>query len=759
MASLDELQRNLRYALRTFLRNRLLTCSVVLTLVVGVGLNAAIFSVVNGMVFRARVVRNPRSFVQILTNYHRDRADPWKTSLSDYRAFQAARSVGNLQAWAVVHTTVDIDPRDNLAMLVSCGFFSLYGLDSAERGRVFQESDCAKSGSGAVVVISEEIWKRTFSSDPAIAGRQVLLNHHPYTIIGVTPAGFSGRLRGGGIWIPYTMQTQFFGGTDLFSDPNTPWLTVEGRVLPGQSRSQVQAELARLAPNLSLTLSNGSLLQHPTSGPIVKWVAPLMLGAFGLILLLACANVTMLLLSRAAARQKEMAIRLSLGANRGTLIRMLLTEGILLSLCAGVLSLGLVAAVPSLFERIMWRAPHYVVEADWLVFAYLMGLTLLAGIITGLAPTAESFKLNLNGSLKGQETRFGWRTRDILIGGQVATSLVLLIGAALFARTEFSMLSGNANFETSRVLQVQLNTRTVFPGSIEATLKSVPGVESVCFASTPPLAGKTPDVVTLAGRQAILNFVSPGCFATLGIPLVRGTSDSVVVSQAFALGRNVIGKTVLNKAVSGIARDLTYIRSGVVDGPVIYLPKMQGSPQDSILVRVHGEPEPIAQAISHALLAIDPNQTAVPATLGSRIDETAARFAAIEGIVVILGSVALLLAVIGIYGVVGFAVIRRMKEFGIRLALGATAADVLRAVVGPGLKPILTGLVCGATLAVAGSFGLQQIFRNSPISLNIANPIPYVAVSLILVASAVTAMLLPGLKAAFTVPAKSLRED
>ncbi len=267
MVSLDELQQNLRYAIRTLARNRLLSCSVVLTLVVGVGLNAAIFSVVNGMVFRTRVVRNPRSFVQILTDYHRDRVDPWKTSLSDYRTFQTAASVKNLEAWTVVHTTVDDGPQDHLAMLVSCGFFSLYGLEAPAQGRVFSSADCVQPGSSPVVVIGEELWKREFSSDPAIGGRKLLLNHHLYTIVGVAPAGFSGRLRGGGIWIPYTMQSQFFGGTDLFKDNATPWLTVEGRLVPGHSRSQASTELAGIAPGISVTLSDGSLVQHPFFRP------------------------------------------------------------------------------------------------------------------------------------------------------------------------------------------------------------------------------------------------------------------------------------------------------------------------------------------------------------------------------------------------------------------------------------------------------------------------------------------------------------
>jgi predicted permease len=732
---------------------------VALTLVIGLGLNAAIFSVLNGMVFSARIEKNPSTFVQILTDDRRNQGEAWKTSLGDYLTFQKAQPVRNLEAWAVVHTTIDDRPEDNLAMLVSCGFFTLYGLEVPLRGRILQSRDCAEPGSRPLVMISEELWKRDFSSDPAIVGRTVLLNHHPYTVIGIAPARFSGRLRGAGIWIPYTMEAHFFGGADPFTDSSTPWLTIEGRLTPGYSRSRALTELSLLAPHLSISLTNGSLLQHPSSAPAVKWVVPLTLGAFGLILLLACANVTMLLLSRATARRKEMAIRLSLGASRRALVSMLITEGILLSSCAGALSLGLVAGVPLLFERVMWRAPHYTVKPDWPVFGYLAMLTLLAGVVTGLAPAAESFKVNVSGSLKGEPFKFRWPTRDTLIAGQVATSLVLLIGAALFARAEFAMVAVRPNFETRRVLQVPLNTRAAFPPSLEAALMGIDGVSSVCFTSIPPFVGRSPDVVTLDGQQVAINNISPACFATLGIPMIRGSAESLVVSQAFARRQNIMNRSILGKHISGVAQDLTYIRAGTIDGPVVYQPGIRPSARDFVLVRVNRDPEIVARTISRVLLTLDPNQTAVPFSLSSRIDEMASRFAVIEVAIVVIGGVALTLAVIGIYGVVGFAVLCRMKELGIRLALGARTIDLLKAVVGPGLKPLLRGLICGAAFGAAGSFGLERIFRNSPVSLEIANPLPYFAVSLLLIATAIAAMVIPGLRAAVTVPADALRED
>jgi predicted permease len=789
MAILENFLLDVRYAFRGLARNRLLTCAVVSTLVIGIGLNAAMFAVVNGMVFRARIEKDPKTFVQILTEYsssYVSHGDPWKTSLADYHAFETAKTVESLEAWAIAHVTIDDDPRDNLAMLVTCRFFSLYDLENPKLGRVFQENECAVPGSAPVVVIGGELWKRRFGSDPKIVGRSILLNHHPYTIVGVVPGGFSGRLRGGGLWIPYTMQSQFFAGTDLFADVGTPWLTVEGRIAPTHSRSEALAELSSIVHaedkmyqgrETSLILTDGSTMQHPASGAIVKWVVPLLLGAFALILVLACTNVTMLLLSRAAARQREMAIRLSLGAERARLVRMLLTEGLLLAVIAGGLSAGVTYGVPSLFEHVMWRAPHYIVKPDWLVFSYLAVLTMLAGMVTGLAPAAESFKLNLTGSLKDQQSAFGkgtarWRTRDILIAAQVATSLVLLIGAAFFARAELSMVTADPGFETRQVLQVPLKARAPSPRALEERIKTLPGVRSVCYASIPPLAGRTPQILTVGNTSAALNSVSPSCFETLGISMVRGRADldgdSVVVSEELAKrvwpGKDPIGKAVRTNdgsdlKVAGIARNLTYIHLGSVDVPTIYQRRIQDSSGDALLVRFDGAAELTALSISRIMTDLDPNQTGIPYRLSTQIAEMASRFVVIEGVVVVLGGVALVLAVVGIYGVVGFAVLRRTKELGIRLALGATTADLIRCVVGPGFKPVLAGLAVGAALTIVGSAGLQKIFQHSPVSMNVFDPLPYGVVCILLAGVAVAAMFAPALRAAYGSPAKALRED
>jgi predicted permease len=758
---MPEIQQDLRYAFRNLLRHRLLSCAVISTLVIGIGLNAAMFSVVNGMVFRARVSRSPQSFLQLFFD---PGSNTGKASLATYRNLQTARSVENLEAWTVVHTTIADDPSDNLAMLVTCRFFALYDLDRPKLGRLFEPGDCESPASAPVAVIGEELWKRTFSSAPNIIGRQVLLNHHPYKIVGVVPAGFEGRLRGGGIWIPYTNQRDFFtGGADLFGAAAIPWLTVEGRIAPGHTRSEAVAELSSLAgPAISVNATDGSLIQLPSSLAAVKWIVPLLLSAFALILLLACANVVMLLLSRAVSRQREMAIRVSLGANRRRLVQMLLTEGLLLAAIAGVLSACLSFGVPALFERVMWRAPHYIVQPDWMVFAYLAALTLLAGIVTGLVPAYQSFKLDLIPTMKGRSPSIGkgptrWTIRDLLIAAQVSASLVLLIGAALFARAEFSMLNLDPGFSTRNVLLVPWKSNAPIPKALEQRILSLAGVRSLCYTSIAPFAGKTPRSIAF----------SSGCFETLGIPLQRGQANlqgnSAVVSSALANkawpGQNPIGKSIAGFQVSGVARDLAYIHPGSLDGPTIYQSRQLESSADALLVRFDGDPVSLAHDISHAMLDMDLHQTAVPYTLSSQIAEMASRFAVIEGTIVVLGLVALVLAVVGIYGVVGFAVLRRTKELGIRLALGATTYHLVRPVVGSGLRPVLIGATAGSALAIAGSASLQQVFHNTPVSIDPFDPLPYVAVSALLIATAATAMLLPALKAAYGIPAVALRED
>ncbi|HEV2446064.1 MAG TPA: ABC transporter permease, partial [Candidatus Sulfopaludibacter sp.] len=409
---------DVRYGARSIARSPLLSCATVLTLALGIGINTGVFTLLNGLLLRARVASHPESFVHLSPEYSGETENrgtlPFGISVADYRAFTHARSIGKLAAWGIAHATLGRDnPQPELAMMVSCNFFSVYGLEQIAFGRLFREEECATAGSAPVAVLSEEFWRRRLDADPQVLGTKIVLNRQAFTVVGIVPAGFSGRLRGPGIWVPYTMEAPFFGGANLFEEDALRWLIVEGRLKPGAPRESARAELAVIAHQqdalhpgrkTAMVLTNGSFIEEPSLRAQVIWIGPLIMGALTLILLLACTNVTTLLLSRAAARRREIAIRLSLGAGRKRLLRMLLAESLMLAGAAGAISAYVAWRMPAVFQRLYADAPNYPLQPNLLVFGYLAAVTLAAGCMAGSAPAAESLQVDLTTALKGQES-------------------------------------------------------------------------------------------------------------------------------------------------------------------------------------------------------------------------------------------------------------------------------------------------------------------------------------------------------------------
>ncbi len=790
---IDDLRNDIRFALRSLRKHILLSTTVVITLAFGLGLNTGVFTLINATLFRAHV-EDAETFFRVHA-YYSDRFVQGLVSLPDYQAYLAGtRSVRTLAAWDDVYTTLGARaPVTVRVALASCNFFSVYGLERPESGRFFLANECSLSGSGPVAVVSDELWRSQFDADTHILGRVIRVGRTALTIVGVTPPRFSGREKGVNIWIPYTMLSQF---------ENEPWLMLEGRLNPGYSRADAQAEFSviaqqqdRLHPSRKTTLivTDGSMIAEPHLRMAI-WVVSSIMGALTLVLLISCTNVSALLLSRAAARKREISIRLSLGAGRVRLVQMLLTESFLLATIGGVIGVSLAWKVPTIIIGLipMVDPPAYSLKPDWAVFAYLAGITLVAGCLAGLAPVAESLKVDLAISLKGIAGLFApgarnWRTLDFLIASQMAMSLVLLVAAAVCVRAQYTMFAGGPGFEIDHVLAVRVSSTAdgwAFRRTLGQRLSAVPGVVSVCYAQFLPFEREDSEDVrpsgqaTGTGHVVSTNFVSPNYFETLGIPIVRGrafeerdaasdhTGSFAIVSDAFARefwpGEDAIGKVIEapdRLQVVGVSRDSRSARYGERDGPQLFRLQSPRGFSGSLMVRFQGDAGAVESGISDVLYDTGSGENSRPVTLKWMMDTSASAFWAIAEMVLFLGIAAVGLAVVGVYGVAAFAMGQRTKEFGIRMALGAVKADIIRLVLRSASKPIAGGLLTGICLALGASYALSRLMKNAPFVLETHDPFAYFGVSLLLVSSSIAAMLIPALRTTRANPVNALREE
>lgn len=726
----DDLWNDLSFALRSLLKQILLSVTVVLTLAFGLGLNTGVFTLINAALFRAQVDKDPKTFFRVRALNSAGFVQG--ISLADYQALLAGGgSVRALAAWDDVWTTLGTPgPATIRVAFVSCNFFSVYGLDRPELGRLFFPSECSVTGSGRVAIISDELWRTQFEADSKTVGRVIQVGSTALTVVGVTPPRFSGRVKEINIWIPYSMHGEF---------DNTHWLTVDGRLRPGYSRANVHTELSVLAQlqdhlypgrRTTLIVTDGSLIAEPHLRGVI-WVVFSIMGALALVLLISCANVSSLLLSRAAARQREIAIRISLGAGPGRLMRMLVTEGVLLATVGGAIGAYLAWIVPGIIVGLVEFAPAYSLRPDWSVFAYLAAITLTAGCLAVLAPAAESLRADVSASLKSRAGLFGqgvtrWRTLDFLVAGQIATSLVLLAASAVCVRAQYTMFAAGPGFEIDHVLAGRIVSTTdgwAFRRMLGERLRGVPGVVSVCFAEFMPMEREDSWDVRVEGQPAgtgrvvAANSVSTNFFETLRMPIVRGRAfekgDSsadhaapvVVVSENFARefwpGEDPVGKVIEapeRLRVIGVSRNSRSARYGEQDGPQLFRLQNPKERSGSLLVRFQGNDGEVERGIAEVLHNSGAFEGSEPDTLKRIMDRDVSAFWAIAEMVLFLGIAAVALAVIGIYGVAAFAVGHRTKEFGIRMALGAMRAQIIHLVLRSGARPICGGVLVGICL-------------------------------------------------------------
>ncbi len=649
----DEIGADFRFAVRSLRKQRLLAANVIITLTLGIGISSGVFNFLDAIALRPEVSKDRASYVEIFSFFTMDATRPMNLSaatLEDYLAIRdKTRSFREVAAWGQFQ--LDFESKDSSttgALLVTSNFFSLYDLKNAKLGRLLLPEDYSRSS--PVVVLSEDLWRDRFAADPSIVGRTIHVNEQQVTVVGVAPH-FASGITSGEAWLPYTL-TSYLGLGEQWTRPGEiRWLNLAARLHPGFSRADADAETSLLIRQQDilhkgriskLLVTDGAEIHRPPANSLLAWGIGLIMGVLVLVLIISCANVTTLLLSRADARQQEMGVRLALGASRPRLIRMLVTETIMLASVSGIASLYLAYRFPFLLWFWIARTPvEYPLDPDWRLFSFLAVSTLLAGTLAGLAPALESLKVDLLGSLKGQRRFFTRRNtrgglRNFLVATQVAVSLVLLVGSVLFVRAHHQILNSDPGYDTRQVIFANIDmpsaktqqARASFRDNVTRHIEALPGVHSTALASNLVPVGGEELLIQLPGKSpfpvASIQ-VSANYFATMSIPILRGRAlepnDAlcgtqagvcpVVVSQRFARefldGVGVIGKTLHTAdggtlEIIGISGNVSDLLSRVSQ-PAIYrswapteLPQ-----QFVLLVRVGGNAETMAGDLTDIL--------------------------------------------------------------------------------------------------------------------------------------------------------------
>ena len=810
------------YTTRSARRAPLLSILAVVTLSLGIGLNAGVFTLLNALFLNPPTQKDPSSFVQVYPRY-----EGWFTGAGLYSSFTTedydairtrTTTLEEIAAWEQTAAILEQahSGRGIPVLLVTCNYFHVFGNDRPLLGRYLTPRECQRGTAVQVVVLSEPFWKSRFDANPNILGRTIHLNGLPFTVVGVVPSDIA-NFMAGGVYAPYTVEPLFDqAATSRLANPDVPWLEIAGRLRSGHSRVDAQAELITILRQqdraymehkvmsfhrkTAMELTNGSFIQTPAFHDAVAALMALILGPLSLVLLLACSNVTMLFLSRAVVRRGEIAVRLALGVGRARLFRMLLLESFLTAVIAGLVSIAMAYRVPQMIMNVANRDLAGLVpllHPNWHVFGYLAALVAVATICSSLAPMYAAWKLDLVTALKGREgtATMRWRITAVLMVAQIAMSFVLLTAAVLFARMPSMVTAMDPGFETHQTLSVPLaidmspQSRTAalsFYRALEARIRTVPGVQSLAyqtldpFRQTPPSEIRLPQQRKGQGEPAVIDNVSTDFFSTFGIRMLEGrsflSSDSTstnassvaVVSYAFVRqfwpGENPIGKVVITPddrryAVVGVAVDTRSERFGILDGPRLYALRDPSALDGQLYVRFAGSAATTEKAVFDAVRSLDRMQVMTPQTIWERVESEAEDVRSLAHIIVVMASIAVLLAVTGVYGVLSFAVSQRTREFGIRMALGANRATVARSILLRGGRQIAAGLACGIALAEPAVWAFADLIKKSPFPFRSFDPSAFGIAAALLVAVAFAGLYLPTLRATQVDPMNALRTE
>jgi predicted permease len=637
------------------------------------------------------------------------------------------------------------------------------------------------------------------------------LNRIAFTVIGVARPGFTGTEPiPSAFWVPITIQKVLDAGHDRLADDNMSWLALLGRVRPGVAMEQVRADLGVIAGRIdqlnpgrttSLAISTATFFGRPEERERLIPVAFLVLAAFGLVLLIACANVANLLLARASARRKEIALRLSIGASRGRLVRQLMTESLLLSALGGALgSLFAFWSFAIITQFVISHLPHKFstlavnVAPDFRVLGYALALTLVTGVLFGLIPALQSSRLDLNTALKedgaksGPGKKSGRFLRNTLVGAQIAVCMILLLAAGLLLRGLYYAQTVDPGFVMKDVAAAFLypkaqgydeNRSTAFMGRLRERVAALPGVIEIAQAECAPLSHDfSADYFSVPDRSEKVaieyNHVSPEYFSVVGIPIVRGrgfqpgeTSNSpgIIVSESTAqrlwpgedpLGKKLREDTGHEYSVIGVTRDAQVSHLGDVKTPYLYFP---AGPQDNVrtyvMVRFDGSFTPVANGIREAVRSLDPDVPVDVVTLDDYLEVWRSPSRIVATLSGALGALAVLLASIGIYGMVTYSVSRRVHEIGVRIALGADRSEVMKLVLKQAMRPVMMGGLAG----VAACATVSHVLSSMLFGLSAHDPIAFISVPLLLLLVALVASYIPARRAMCVDPIVALRYE
>lgn len=804
---LNSTLQDLRYAFRALLKHRSFTVAALLTLALGIGINTGIFTLLYSVAFRPLPVKDPESVVSVFQTFEGEfsRQVEGNVALFSYPEYVQHRDrvsgLSGLIASSDVSLYLGNDYVERVnGLLVTDNYFSLLGGTSA-LGRTFADKECQAPLQCPFAVISHDFWQRRFGSDQNVIGSSLTLDRQTFTIIGVAARDFHGaEISVPDVWIPVTMEPAIKPESKLPLE-NCSWLNVYGRLKEGVSLQQVQAEMQLVAAQMDqnypgrkslVNVMPGSYLNSPEARSEGMPIAILVIAAVGLVLLIACANVSNLMLARAAARRKEIAVRLALGASRWRLIRLLLTESLLLAVLGGVIGLLLAFWLPPLVLSAIPEAGLDInLKPNTTVFAYTFLISLLTGVVFGLAPAIESTKSNLITSLRttGSRPRVARSyLRSLLVIGQVAVSLVLLIGAGVLVRGLQKAQSADLGFDQKNLLVLSLDRATqahdearltTLYAQLSERLKASPGVESVALTGIVPFAGVRETAIEIegaSGGSALsvgTNVISPEYFKTLGVPILRGRpfsdtdalsgASAAVVSQAMAnrfwpnadpIGKRFKENSGTSYEIIGVARDISSRRVGQLDGPLFYTPASPRNPTGlTFMLRTNqaasiGAIKELGRSLDNAaVVTVEPLEENV-----RRMLEPERMGAWFAGTVSLL---ALLIAATGIYGMLSYHVAERVSEIGIRMALGAQRHNVLLLIVSDGMKLAIIGTAIGLAVAIA----LTKVLASAVFGVISTDAATFAAVSIGALAVAFLACFIPAHRATKVDPLVTLRNE